>query len=153
MAAATQQTQGPTPDRNDIQGNLVGFNKDHQLLVFVSFPDTTSGKSFLHAIEPDIATASEVRRFNALYKKITARGAARGTIEATWLNVALSASGLATIGAPGMESFPAEFSQTMAAQSQAIGDVESSGPSTAGALYPRRRCGACPHHSCGRFCR
>jgi Dyp-type peroxidase family len=129
MATDPQQVQGPEPDRQDIQGNLVGFNKDHQVLVFVNFPDGAHGKAFLNEIKPDVATASEVRRFNALYKEVSRRGGAHGTVEATWLNVALSASGLGVLGAPGMDSFPPEFRQTMAAQAPAIGDVESSDPS------------------------
>jgi Dyp-type peroxidase family len=128
MAVNPQPVPGTDPDLQDIQGNLVGFNKDHQRLVFLAFPDAASGKSFLQAIRPDIATASEVRTFNGLYKEILGRGGESGTVEATWLNIALSATGLTTIGAAGTETLPAEFGQGMAAQAQALGDVDDSAP-------------------------
>jgi Dyp-type peroxidase family len=129
MAVNPQPAPGAHPALKDLQGNLVGFNKDHQRLVFVNFPDAASGKAFLQAITPDIASASEVRAFNALYKEIHRRGGDEGTVEATWLNIALSATGLTAIGAAGTDSFPSEFMQGMSAQAQALGDTDESQPS------------------------
>ena len=122
------------PDPQDIQGNMVGFNKDHQRLVFVGFPDAASAKAFLAAIAPDVATASEVLAFNALYKEVRDRGGEEGTVEATWLNVALSAAGLTFIGARGADTMPAGFTAGMAAQVETLGDVDDSAP--AGWLAP-----------------
>lgn len=131
-------------DLQDIQGNMVGFNKDHQRLVFIGFPDAVSGKAFLSAITPDIATVSEVRRFNALYKEMRGRGGEEGTVEATWMNIALSAAALTVIGAPGADTLPAEFTQGMAAQAQPLGDVDASAPV---AWLPPFNPGAPPVHA------
>lgn len=32
---------------DDVQGNLVGFNKDHMRLLYVNFPDQVSARAFL----------------------------------------------------------------------------------------------------------
>jgi uncharacterized protein (DUF1684 family) len=47
-----------------VRGNLVEFNKDHQRLVFVTFPDAASGKGFVAALLPDVRNAKEVLDFN-----------------------------------------------------------------------------------------
>lgn len=83
MAVNPQPVPGADPDPQDIQGNMVGFNKDLQRLVFVGFPDAASGHAFLAAIIPDVATASEVLAFNALYNEVHDRGGDDGTLEAT----------------------------------------------------------------------
>lgn len=129
MAINPQPVPGSNDlDPQDIQGNMVGFNKDHQRLVFLRFPDAASGKAFLQAVTPDVATASEVLAFNALYKEVRGRGGEDGTVEATWLNVTLSAAGLTVLGAPAVEMLPAEFTMGMAAQATALGDADTSAP-------------------------
>lgn len=129
MAVNPQPAPAPgDPDPQDIQGNMVGFNKDHQRLVFLGFPDAASGKAFLQAIAQEVANAQEVREFNQLYKETQTQGADEGTVEATWLNLALTAAGLRVISASGLETFPGEFTQGMAAQAQAFGDLDSSAP-------------------------
>jgi Dyp-type peroxidase family len=115
-------------DLRDIQGNLVGFNKDRQRLVFITFPDAASGKAFLAAIVAQVATALEVRRFNAVYKDIHTRGGDEHTVESAWLNVVLTAQGLLAIGAD-ISTFPPEFTQGMAAQAGNLGDLDLSAPS------------------------
>jgi len=117
-----------TPDPGNLQGNLVGFNKDHVRLVFVTFPDELSGKAFVQGLVPQIATASDVLAFNALYKQVHDRGAATWTIEATWVNIALTAAGLGMIGAAETASLPPELTQGMAAQAASVGDVDDSAP-------------------------
>jgi Dyp-type peroxidase family len=135
MAVTPPPTPGAAdPDPQDIQGNMVGFNKDHQRLVFVGFNDAASGNAFVSAIAPDISTASEVLAFNALYKEVRDRGGEGGIVEATWLNIALSAAGLTLVSAAGVDTMPPEFTQGMAAQAQTLGDVDDSAP--AGWLPP-----------------
>jgi hypothetical protein len=34
-------------DPGNIQGNLAGFNKDHQRFLFLRFPDKAAGQAFL----------------------------------------------------------------------------------------------------------
>jgi Dyp-type peroxidase family len=121
---------------HEIQGNLVGFNKDQDRLLFVNFADQASGKAFLAAIEPYIASASEVHTFNALYKEIKQRkGEVRGAVESTWVNIALSAAGLTFIGAD-VSSFSDDFRQGMAARAALIGDVGASTPANWVAPFP-----------------
>jgi Dyp-type peroxidase family len=112
--------------------------------VFVGFADSASGKAFLQALVPDVATADDVVKFNAVFKQVTARGGAEGTVEATWLNVALSATGLTMIGATGANTMPPEFTNGMAAQAQALGDVDQSDP---GGWLPPFNHGAPPVHA------
>ena len=128
MSVTPSPAPGANPDPDDVQGNLVGFNKDHQRLVFVGFPDAASGKAFIGALISNIATAHDVLDFNALYKRLATRGGAEGTVEATWCNLVLSGAGLTQIGAPGLNTMPTEFMQGMAGQAQALGDVDDSDP-------------------------
>jgi Dyp-type peroxidase family len=116
-------------NRNDVQGNLVGFNKDHQRFVFLQFPDTANGRAFLASIQPDLASTSEVLMFNQLHKEIhVRRGGATQIVESTWTNLALTFTGLQALGADGLDTFPEEFKQGMAARAQEIGDLDDSAP-------------------------
>lgn len=136
---------------DQIQGNLAGFNKDHQRFVFLQFNDKASAQAFLAAVADDIATCDEVLQFNALFKKIYERrhsfdsqppapGAPpvdlhRNTVEATWINLALTFSGLRVLAAEGLDNFPEEFKQSMGEQAQALGDVDDSAPDKWGAPF------------------
>jgi Dyp-type peroxidase family len=122
-------TEHAHPNLKDIQGNLVGFNKDHQRLLFTNFADAAAGKAFLAAIEPYIATASEVRLFNQLYKEISGRkGEVRGAVESTWVNLALSSAGFDFLDLD-VSAFPEEFRLGMAARAGLVGDAGPSDPS------------------------
>ncbi|MGA9285243.1 MAG: Dyp-type peroxidase [Solirubrobacteraceae bacterium] len=122
----------PNLKLDNIQGNvLAGFNKDFQSFLFVSFPAGSDAKGWLAALAPDIATTAEVSAFNELFKAINARrGDELGTVQATWLNVALSASGLAALGVPQpeLETFSSSFRAGMAAQAAVIGDEGANAP-------------------------
>jgi Dyp-type peroxidase family len=122
-------------DLHDVQGNLVGFNKDQQRFLFLQFPDAASGKALVADLEPLVATAWEVRAFNGLFKHLHARRHDRleMTAEATWINVALTFAGLQQLAAPGIDAFPAEFKASMASQAGALGDA---GPSDPGQWIP-----------------
>lgn len=122
----------PQLNKDDIQGNiLAGFNKDFQSFLFVSFPSGGDPKGWLAEVTTDVATTEEVETFNALFKQIARRrGEELGTIEATWMNIALSASGLAALGvAPAeLEQFDASFRAGMKARAAEIGDVGPNAP-------------------------
>jgi Dyp-type peroxidase family len=121
---------GTSPDGANVQGNIAGFNKDHQRLVFLGFADQATGRAFLAAIVEDVATCDEVLAFNGLFKRVHERRGAgpRGTVEASWLNVALTSAGLDTLGAPGAGEFPEAFRAGMRGRAEAIGDVGPSAP-------------------------
>ncbi len=124
----------PEPELNldDIQGNvLAGFNKDHQCFLFVSFGQAEGAKAWLKELAPEVASSKEVRAFNELFKEVNQRrGAERGTIKATWLNVALSASGLGELGVPAEQqgAFSQAFREGMKARAGTIGDVGANAP-------------------------
>jgi Dyp-type peroxidase family len=116
-------------DPSNIQGNLAGFNKDHQRFLLLNFPNKASAQAFLTAIVGDIATCAEVRAFNEVFRLVRARRAScpeTNTVEATWLNLALSFAGLGVLEAPDLESLPEEFRAGMRARAAAIGDADES---------------------------
>jgi Dyp-type peroxidase family len=128
-AGAATPAHPSAHDLRQIQGNLVGFNKDHQRFIFLRFADQGSARAFLAEIEPDLASAAEVRRFNLLFKEIhERRHGASDIVQAAWTNLALSFAGLELLGATGLEGMPAEFSAGMRERAQVIGDVEDSAP-------------------------
>lgn len=131
MTDAAAGTPQDHVDAHNIQGDLVGFNKDNQCFVFLHFTDQASARAFLTSLEPNISSAWEVRKFNELYKQVRAkRGGSKGIIEASWTNIAFSFSGLQLLGAPQAELLPGEFRDGMAARAGELGDVDLSAPTT-----------------------
>ena len=130
---STSQQSPPafaTPDVHAIQGNIIGFNKDHERLVFLRFPGQHAARTFLTALEPSIANGYAVREFNDLYKEIRVRrGGERGIIQAAWTNIAFTQPGLEILAPSGLDAFPEDFRLGMAAQAAALGDVGASDPS------------------------
>src|SRR2546423_8356156 len=97
---------------NEIQGNISpGFRKDHQAFVFVRFGDGPGPREWLGELQHVVASAEELQAFDVLFKLVGQRRAARETevVRSTWINVALSWTGLQRIGAPRCEEFPDEF--------------------------------------------
>jgi Dyp-type peroxidase family len=116
---------------DNIQGNiLAAFNKDHQTFLFVNFPDGSDPKGWLAEITPQVATTAEVAQFNALFKTARARRGNEHALEATWMNLAITASGLQRIGVPQaeLETFPPAFRAGMAARAGEIGDTGPNAP-------------------------
>ena len=96
----------------DIQGNITpGFRKDYQAFVLVRFPDRQAGRRWLSALGPHVASAEEVASFLHLFRLVRRRrpGDETRVAATTWINVAVSWSGLERLGAPGLDAFPAEF--------------------------------------------
>ncbi len=116
---------------DNIQGNiLAGFNKDHQSFLFINFPAGSNPKGWLAQIIPDVASTAEVAAFNSLFKQASARRGNEHTLKSSWMNLALSASGLQQleIPQPELESFPAAFKAGMSARAGEIGDAGTSAP-------------------------
>jgi len=86
-------------DLNDVQGNIFGgFLKDHQAFMLLRIDDAKAAKFWLNVLARDhVATSAEVTKFNEIFKQTRAR---RGyeALHSAWLNVAVTAAGLAKIG-------------------------------------------------------
>ena len=135
----TEQSAAPTdgdrisPSRQgilrDIQGGVIGFNKDHLRLVHLNLADSESGRRFIAELLPAVANGFEVLSFNAIFGEIAKRGGdPDSTIQARWINLLLTKGGLEVLGAQGMEFMPEEFRATMGQRSTVLGDVEASAP-------------------------
>jgi Dyp-type peroxidase family len=127
-------TTAPALDLDQIQGNiLAGFNKDHQSFLFLKFTDQTRARAWVTELVDEVATTREVQAFNQLFKQIRARrgGRERGTVEATWMNVAFTHEGLGELGVPqaDLDAFPEEFRLGMRQRAGELGDVDDSDPS------------------------
>jgi hypothetical protein len=113
-------------DTTNIQGNIVGFNKDHEAFILLALPDDEAqAKGWLDEITDDVATADEVKRFNALFKLVRSRRHREGTVQATWMNIAFTASGLRRLGAAqsDIDLFSQEFREGMRSRAVQIGDM------------------------------
>ena len=96
FSAATNPTHPSVPNEevlavDNIQGNLVGFNKDHQTMIFLEITSIKHFRRWLKDFVPFVATAHEVLLFNRLFKEIrTRRKVETRTVQATWINLAFS---------------------------------------------------------------
>lgn len=125
-SAPNGQAQGPEPilATHDIQGNILGgFNKDHQTLIFLSITQITAAKQWLGRLEPYIATAAEVIKFNQLFKATRSRRHGQeGTVRATFINIAFTYAGLRKL-TPDADQFTDEaFKAGLHLRSAALGD-------------------------------
>jgi Dyp-type peroxidase family len=120
---------------HDIQGFAIpGFRKDHQELLFVSWPTPAAGRSLLAWLQPLTASAWEVGQFNQLFAEIKLR-TSREPLCVTWLGVLISALGYQALqvslgGLPAGDAATA-FTAGMAARAQQIGDVDAADAPTA----------------------
>ena len=89
----------------NIQGNiLAGFNKDHQVHLYLRILDgqVEAFRKWLGRLVPFIATTSEVLAFNRLFKEVRQRrGLESRAVMATWVNVALSFRALKLLAGDG----------------------------------------------------
>ncbi len=79
----------------NIQGNLIGFNKDHQMMLFLRIDNVELFRAWLKGFVPFIATADEVLQFKRLFKDLRRRrGVETRALQATWINIAFSFNAL-----------------------------------------------------------
>ena len=121
-------------DLASIQGlGIAGFKKDHQELLFLTFGSASKAKTLIAALVPRIANAAEVRAFNAAFSQALHRHGEDPEMQALWVGLGVSASGLEKVGANLAELPPAgraAFTAGMAARAGVIGDIAGSDPST-----------------------
>jgi len=127
----------PTTDLNlsNIQGNILGgFNKDHQLNLFLKFKNDADGRAWIKEIAEEVAESSsaDVIQFNNEFSTLRRHGVRRpeDLISAVWVNLALSWRGMEALGLKkaDLDAFPAEFKDGMAGRGADIGDVGPSAP-------------------------
>ena len=109
---------------NEIQGNsLGGFQKDHEMLMFLKITDVAIAKKWLQSLAPYIATAAEVIQFNRLFKETRKRRYGReGTVRSTFINIGFSFDGLKKL-TPDADQFTDEaFKEGLPSRSAALGD-------------------------------
>ena len=129
----------PSPQRDleldDIQGNVVaGFHQHHQAMVFISIPTASAGRAWLGALAPTVVSSAEVEAVRASFRS------GESVPSSTWVNVAVSHSGLVALERPDRElrRFPIAFREGMAARSRRVGDTGSSAPSNWPEPYRQR---------------
>jgi Dyp-type peroxidase family len=109
---------------DEIQGNIVpGFNKDHQLLIFLRITEPALAKRWLAHLTEHVARLSDVLPFNRLFRELRLRrGHEAAGLAATWVNVAFSFAGLRRL-TPLADAFPqGAFRAGLAARSTLLGD-------------------------------
>jgi Dyp-type peroxidase family len=113
---------------DDIQGNsLGGFNKNHQALIPVQFPDDISGlKTWLASVTlTDLAT---VVKFKREMKQRISDGLSVDDMQALWINVCFTWQGLKKLTESAEQFTDAVFRSGLdEAASQAIGDNAKQG--------------------------
>ena len=122
----TEAHFSPDEELKDIQGGLIGFNKDHQQFHYVQFADSTRARQLVGDLIRHLANGYEVLRFNAAYGDNRRRDGDPDALQATWVNLWLTRDGLNLLEAPGMEAMPQEFRDGMARRQ--LGDVGASAP-------------------------
>ncbi len=114
----------PILETHDIQGNIIGgFHKDHQMMVFLKITQVTAAKQWLRSIEPYIATAAEVIKFNDLFKATRHRRAGQeGTVRSTFMNIAFTYDGLKKLTPEAEQFTDAAFKAGLHQRSASLGD-------------------------------
>jgi Dyp-type peroxidase family len=84
---------------DDIQGGIIpGFKKDHSLIIGLFIEDVAGCKAWLKLQANEVARATDVLRFNRLYKAMRMRrGNEFGLPTIVWKSISFSASGLALL--------------------------------------------------------
>lgn len=126
-----------------IQGNIIGFNKHFQHFLFLQFEEPEPAREWLKAIiaADQVTSAGKVIAFRAEFNDFRRRLKAfqehpndaphpGEPPTSTWLNLACTYAGLQMLAASTLEGmFPTEFVQGMAKRADILGDVGGSAPS------------------------
>jgi Dyp-type peroxidase family len=121
----------PLLEIQDIQGNvLVGFNKDHQTLLFFEITEALAVKRWLRVIAPHITTSDEALAFARLFRAMRSRrGIESGGLIATWVNIAFTRTGIEKLtSSDEVERFQSDaFKIGMAPRAGLLGDPTDAG--------------------------
>jgi len=114
----------PVLNIRNVQGNILGgFNKDFQTLLFLKITHADQFRVWLKELTPFVATSAEVLAFNRLFKEIRTRRGDSRTVQSTWMNLALSATGLRKLAPGEAGKFTDQaFQEGVARRSAMLGD-------------------------------
>lgn len=126
---------------HNVQGfGIAGFRKDQQESLFIRFGDPAAARTLLEWLQPQVASAWEVGKFNEVFSEIRKR-TGQEVLKATWVALMINAAGLEYLNAPvhGLPSTQggAAFTAGMAARAGQIGDTRAA-DAPAGWLPPFR---------------
>jgi Dyp-type peroxidase family len=129
----TDATAEPVYDeqaRRDIQGNIVpGFNKDHQHFLFLCIHEPEAARRWVAGIALSITSMDEALGFVREYRarRLSEGVRAPAGLTATWVNIAFSQGGIATLAgeAEAKQFGEMSFRQGLAARSTYLGDPTS----------------------------
>jgi Dyp-type peroxidase family len=109
---------------HDIQGNILGgFHKDYEMLIFLKITQAAAAKQWLCMIEPYIATAAEVLKFNQLFKSTRhRRHGQEGTVRSTFINIGFTFDGLQKLTPDADQFTDAAFKEGLHNRSASLGD-------------------------------
>lgn len=136
---------------DQIQGNSFGgFNKDHQVNIFLEIVDVAKAKKTLRPLKPSgdpvdgsvfnhvhNSSSANVLRFNEQFRAVRRARMPEGSILATWTNLVFTGEGLRKLNVPELGKLPAAFTggtdaqgafQGMAGRASEIGDVAQHAP-------------------------
>jgi Dyp-type peroxidase family len=126
----------------NIQGNvLAAFNKDHQVLLFITWTDATAARAWLGEVRPRLSRNDEVVAFNARFSAARrAAGRDPEDIFAVWTNVSFTAAGIESLAPDALDELKRHEpldegvqlwldGSSNAAVAASIGDVGPSDPS------------------------
>jgi Dyp-type peroxidase family len=121
-----------TPTLDTVQGNILsGFNKDHELILALTFGDPGQAKTWVSRMSELVATDPEVAAFNGLFKAVNdRRGGERGVVESVWTQLLLTAAGLEQLGIPvdQIAAVSTPLAQGMGTRADLLGDRQESDP-------------------------
>jgi Dyp-type peroxidase family len=111
----------PVLEIADIQGHLlIGFDSNHQALLFLEITDVAASKSWLGAVASRITTAEQLLARNRQAEGMPAEPTTR-------LGIGFSFAGLCKLTAEAAEFFDEPFKQGMHARSRLLGDPIEAG--------------------------
>jgi Dyp-type peroxidase family len=118
-----------------IQGNILApFNKDHEVIMFLRFPNASSGQQWLKDVLPSISVTKDVAAFNDQFSSARHQSGGQDptNLKTTWVQIALTANGLLML-APHLQNDLANpnfnftaFTQGAASRASSLGDADPS---------------------------
>lgn len=146
MSANANNTIDVPMNLEQIQGNVIGFNKPFQTFLFLNFNSSDGARGWLASIAPKITNADKVLDTRKNFRE-QRRQARRQRDEAgepgaqvlpappqrepsteVWYNVAFTYAGLEVLQSAPLDGFPPEFKGGMASRADILGDWGDNAP-------------------------